>query len=60
MDVHGRALKGAHCKHNPALQCLLGATTASVGKKINETPTPTGSGSPRNLHRLPGDSGCYA
>jgi hypothetical protein len=56
MDVHGRAFKGAHGKHNPALQCLSGATTASVGKKSNETPTPTGSGSPRNLDRLPGDT----
>eukprot|EP00966_Prymnesium_polylepis_P224077 5183567-Prymnesium_polylepis.1 len=48
MDVHGHALKNAHGKHHPALQCLSGATIASVlGKKINETPTPTGSGSPR-------------
>ena len=60
MDVRGRALKGAHGQRDPALQCLSGVTTASVGKKSKETPTPTGSGSPRNLDRLPGVTGCYA
>eukprot|EP00966_Prymnesium_polylepis_P311455 7196045-Prymnesium_polylepis.2 len=44
MDVHGRALKGAHGKHNPALQCLSGVATASVSETSKETPTPTGSG----------------